>query len=212
MARNTKLTHRDVETRLGDIYSTAEICKFTSAEINARVRSFMDLLNERTPGGARRYSQEFVGYARGFARALDRRIMEGPRCLVEFVYRDANGVIYSTHATTDHAHTTEEFYSTGRGSELGNLEAAHVWKGTDKPFTPWAIPNVESAKFRAREEVKKDNRYSVTLEGAGHTHPRYVVRFCGEWEGMWLTETEAWDQAAEHKANRDARLSAAHGD
>lgn len=204
--RNLKMNHMQVETRLSDLHSTAYICKQTSNELRTRVRDFLVTLNERTPGGSRRYSQEFVGYARGFARCLDRRIMEGPTAFVEFVYRDAQGVIYSTQATTDFEHTTEEFYSTGRGSELGNLECAHVWKGTDKPFTPWTIPNVESAKHHAREEIKKDGRYTVRLEHIGaQDGAHYVVRFCDEWQNLHSkSELEAWDMAAEHNVKRMA--------
>jgi len=200
-----KLNHMQVETRLSDIFSHAVICKQTSSEWNGMVREFLAMLNERTPGGTRRYSQEFVGYARGFARCLDRRIMEGPDALVEFVYRDAEGVCYSTHKTSTHR-STEEFYETGRGCELGDMECAHVWKGTSKPFTPWTIPNVESAKHKARESAKSDPRYTVSLEGTGKATLCYVVRFCGEWAGQRDTEIKAWDLAAAHHAERQALL------
>ena len=94
------------------------------------------------------------------------------------------------------------------------MECAHVWKGTNKPFTPWTIPNVESAKHKAREEVKKDCRYSVQREFIGaQDGAHWVVRFCDEWQNLHsISEVEAWDMAADHNAKRVARLSAAHGD
>lgn len=200
--RNLKLSHTQVENRLSEIYSTAASCKQTSAELNTAVREYLAMLNERTPGGTRRYCQEFVGYARGFARCLDRRIMEGPDALVEFVYRDAEGVCYSTHRLTTHYHTTEEFYETGRGCELGNMECAHVWKGTSKPFTPWTIPNVESAKHAAREAIKKDGRYSLGKPTGAFQW--YDVYFCDVYVGRAETETLAYDLAAEYDAKRMA--------
>lgn len=202
--RNTKLSHTQVENRLSEIYHTIFVCKETSTEANARVVKFMNELKERTPAGARRYSQEFVGYARGFARALDRRIMDGPDALVEFVYRDANGVVYSTHRATTREHTTDEFYDTGRGSELGNMECAHVWKGTTKPFTPWTIPNVESAKHAAREAIKKDGRYAIGLQGTSKCPVCYAVVFCDKFIGVADTETLAYDLAAEYERARMA--------
>jgi hypothetical protein len=200
----TILSTSQIETRLGDIYSTAQICKQTSEVLNERLLAFMVELCERTPGGRRRYSVEAIGYARGYSQALYHRIM---REQVEFVYKDPQGVIFTTHFTSNHRRTTEEFYQASRGVELGEMDAAHVWIGTDKPFTPWSVPNQDMRDRQAVKAAKADSRYSVTLEGTGQQGLCYVVRFCGEWRGQRTTETEAWKLAASDHAERQALLS-----
>lgn len=202
MARTEILSHLQIETRIADIFSTAQICKQTSQELRERLCTFLAELNERTPGGNRRYSVELVGYARGFAAAYDRRLMQEQ---VEFVYRDKAGVIFSTWRQSTHR-STEEFFSTGRGIELGEMEAAHVWRGTDKPFTPWSVPNQDMRDRHAIKQAKADARYSVTKEFCGQATAQWVVRFCGEWVDCRETETEAWKRAADHHAERQKLL------
>jgi hypothetical protein len=200
----TILSTSQIETRLGDIHSTAQVCKQTSAELNERLTAFMVELCERTPGGKRRYSVEQIGYARGYCQALYHRIM---REQVEFVYRDQrDGVIYGTHKDSTFR-STEPFYQAGRGSEFGEMECAHVWKGTYKPFTPWSVPNQDMRDRAAVKAAKADSRYTVTQEGTGSINgPQWVVRFCGEWVDIRATETEAYKLAAEHHTERQALL------
>jgi len=56
------------------------------------------------------------------------------KCVVDFWYAHhleycyvKNGVMYSTHRGT--SPNTDEFYSSGRGQELGELPSGHFWKG-----------------------------------------------------------------------------------
>ena len=200
----TKLTTMQVESHIREIYTSAQACRMTSSALNVRIAGFLAELNSRTESGRRRYSVEFVGYARGFAAAHDRILMQEQ---VEFVYRDKAGAIFSTWRQSAHR-STEEFYDAGRGIELGEMEAAHVWKGTDKPFTAWTVPNRESEKYAARKAVKEDKRYSVTREWMGAPKAQWVVRFCDEWLNLYHEdEQEAWNLAATHSAERQARIT-----
>jgi len=112
-----------------DAYSTSRSLKSTAEVTSERVSNIFKALPKSTP----RHVREFL---RGYNHALNDALWSD----VEFCYRDAEGVLYSTHRGSTHR-STEEFYSTGRGCELGNLECAHVWRGTDKPYTDWAISN-----------------------------------------------------------------------
>jgi hypothetical protein len=40
--------------------------------------------------------------------------------------------------------------------------------------------------------MKRDNRYTVTLEYCGEEKPRYIARFCGDWLGKSETELGAF--------------------
>lgn len=115
--------------RLRDVYSTVRMCRMMHADAIkiCRERVF-DALPKSTP----RHVQEFL---RGYDCALYDAIWSE----VEFCYRDAEGVIYSTHKDSTHR-LTQEFYASGRGCELCTLERAHLWKGTDKPYTGWTMP------------------------------------------------------------------------
>lgn len=200
----TILSTSQIETRLGDIYSTAYITKPTSAELHERLNNFLAELCERTPGGRRRYSVETIGYARGYARALDNQIM---REQVEFVYRSLHsGYIYSTHKQSTHK-STEEFYEKGEGALLGEMEAAHVWKGTDKPFTPWSVPNQDMRDRQAVALAKSDSRYSVQSYGLAFNGKGWAFLWLDKVMGSADTEAAAWLLAAKHKAERDASLS-----
>jgi len=134
------MTTRQIETATADIFSTATICRHTSAELYQRLREqITEPMQTRTPAGRRR----FTSFARGYAAGV---IAEKLNALwykeVEFCYRDEAGQIFSTHKQSAHR-STEEFYAAGRGVELARMECAHVWKGTDKPFTPWTSSTPE---------------------------------------------------------------------
>ena len=58
---------------------------------------------------------------------------------LEFVYL-YEGELYSTHRDSTFK-TTEIFYQTDRGHILGDCPCAHVWKGTDKAWNAFEIPN-----------------------------------------------------------------------
>lgn len=108
------------------IYSTARICKMTSAEISERVEAWRATFPKRLTVNEH-------GFVSGFIHALNDAIWQE----VEFCYRDGAGVIYSTHKASTHR-LTEEFYASGRGCELADMESAFLWKGSDKPYTKWS--------------------------------------------------------------------------
>ncbi len=43
------------------------------------------------------------------------------------------GILFSTHKQSTHR-LTEEFYSAGKGAELGGLPNGIYWRGSDKPY------------------------------------------------------------------------------
>lgn len=126
-------TYDQAATLIREINSVAYHAKETADQLHGRYRQIMQETNSRTKSGRRRYSVWFAGFVAGLIHAE----MQANWQKVEFVYRDQDGVIYSTMKGSSHR-STEEFYSTGRGSELGQMERAHVWIGTDKPYTAWA--------------------------------------------------------------------------
>jgi hypothetical protein len=113
--------------RVRDIVSTGRIMKLTHAEIYSRADAAL-------AGMPKRMTVSERTYARGYLHAL----MDSLWSETEFCYRNSSGVLFSTHKESAHRRT-EEFYSSGRGVLLGEMESAHVWKGTDKPFTDWAF-------------------------------------------------------------------------
>lgn len=50
--------------------------------------------------------------------------------------------------------------------------------------------------------VKKDRRYTVTLEWFGESMPGYVARFCGEWIDHASTKEAAWVLCAAYEDRR----------
>lgn len=122
--------------RIRDAVSTGRIMKMTHAEIHAKALAVLNAMPKRMTQGERTY-------ARGYLQAL----LDALWSEVEFCYRDASGTMFSTARDTARR-TTEEFYSTGRGCELGKLESAHIWKGSDKVFTDWSA-SVDQAAFTA---------------------------------------------------------------
>lgn len=129
-------SEKGIVNHLRDVYATAEVCRFTAAQLFKSLADARAPLAQRTEAGRRKFTRQFYGYVAGYCDAKYSELWGK----VEFCYRDAAGVIYSTHKQSVHR-STEEFYAAGRGSELGDLECAHVWKGTDRPFTPWEVPN-----------------------------------------------------------------------
>jgi hypothetical protein len=126
------------KVRIADAVCTSRIMKSTSADMHNRVQTqVFDALPKGTP----RHVREFL---RGYYEALNELVWRE----MEFCYRDAAGTLFSTHRDSTHR-KTEEFYSAGKGSELGKLESAHVWKGTDKPYTAWSRMDDHIAAIKA---------------------------------------------------------------
>ena len=127
------------ESRVGEVYSALESFRMPSAKHQAYIVERIDVELNRKHGTRSVYSAYVKGFVRGMCRARDNRVM---RDLVEFCYVK-DGVLYSTHKASTHR-STEEFYSTGRGCELGGLPSGFYWKGTDKPF----FMNGDTTAFR----------------------------------------------------------------
>jgi hypothetical protein len=121
------MTHRSIAiTRIRDIVSTGRIMRSTHSEIHDKALAMLAAMPTRFTVGDRTYVS-------GYLQAL----LDSLWSEVEFCYRDASGVIFSTAKNSAHR-MTEEFYASGRGCELVDMECAHLWRGTDKPFTAWA--------------------------------------------------------------------------
>lgn len=128
----TRIGLQEIEAIVSNIFITASACRWTHSrlvdELGTKVWT---PLNQRFPNGKRKFSQYLCGYASGLVHAYTDAIWRND---VEFVYRSTDGALFSTSKNSTHR-STEEFYSAGRGCELGNMDCAHVWRGTDKPFT-----------------------------------------------------------------------------
>jgi hypothetical protein len=134
--RAVKIQNQSV-TRLRDVFSTVRICRMPATDARERVQSVFNALPKSTP-------RHVIEFLRGYCTALQDSVWSD----VEFCYRDASGTLFSTHRDSTHR-KTEEFYASGKGCELGNLESAHVWKGTDKPYTPWSRMADHTASVKA---------------------------------------------------------------
>lgn len=110
-----------------DLFMTFRICKMSSEEIEARLKTWRETFPKRLTNHER-------GFVDGYVWALRDALWQD----VEFVYRDANGILYSTHKGTE-LRSTEEFYQRGEGCLLGDMECAHVWKGSSKPYTKFSV-------------------------------------------------------------------------
>lgn len=118
------------ESRLFQEFSSAESYRSTHDEQNKRIAECVHAELKRTHGKRRVYPAFVQGYVFGLLAA--HRAAQWSK--MEFCYVE-NGILFSTHRESVHR-STQEFYSSGRGCELGKLPCAHFWKGTDKPFTP----------------------------------------------------------------------------
>lgn len=136
---NRILSSMQWETRVSECYSMIELSRMPSADALAYIKQWIDAELTRKHGKRAVYSQYEQGFVRGMCRARDNRIV---RDLVEFCYVE-NGILFSTHKDSTHR-KTEEFYTAGRGCELGNLPSGFFWKGTDKP---WFVSG-ETTPFR----------------------------------------------------------------
>lgn len=117
-------------------FSSARHFRESHDKVDARVAVIRAELNRKTPGGRWCYSSYERYEVAGYIAARYDDIWQH----VEFCYRDASGVLFSTHRDSTHRKTAE-FYAANRGCELSKLEGAHVWKGTASNYTPWRVPS-----------------------------------------------------------------------
>lgn len=123
------MTHMQVDTMIGDLISTAILCKMESSEL---YRQFGELpvFSKYNGKGKHKHPHWLRMYAKGYFAANRNMIY---RDYLEFCYVDSEGVFYSTHPDSQHR-KTEEWYKAGKGSNLGKLPSGHYWKGTKKPW------------------------------------------------------------------------------
>ena len=117
------------QARVSEVYSMVTLCKMEqSAELDY-VQKHIRTELARKWGNRAVYSVYLQGYVQGLIDAQRERIT---RELTEFCYVQ-NGILFSTHKQSTHR-LTEEFYSAGKGRELGNLPNGIYWRGSDKPY------------------------------------------------------------------------------
>lgn len=132
MERNIMKTFTQIDTAIEDAFSVATISKLSSQSLTELLdRYIMNELRSKTVSGRRRYPEYYRTYANGYIKA---KINDIYRHHLEFCYIDDDGSLVSTHKGTKHR-STEEFYQAGRGVELGDKEAHHYWKDSDKAFS-----------------------------------------------------------------------------
>lgn len=129
MSHKSILSLLEFQTRVHDVVGAAVESHIKHSELQEKFNKIREEVYSRTTSGQDVYDRYTQGAVCGM-------IQYATHNLWEFCYRDSSGIIFSTHKDSIHR-TTEEFYASGRGCELANMECAHVWKGTDKPFTEW---------------------------------------------------------------------------
>lgn len=123
------LTVREWQTRVDSTYHMVILCKMEqSAELDYVAKHIRAEL-ARKWGKRAVYSVYLHGYVQGLIDAKREYIA---RELTEFCYLQ-NGILFSTHRDSTHR-LTEEFYSAGKGCELGRLPNGLYWRGSDKPY------------------------------------------------------------------------------
>ncbi len=134
----TTVTFEQLERRISDIFVMAKYGHWTYYQIAECLHERVDKpLAERSAAGNPRHSKFVRGFAYGVKRAGYQNI---ERNELEFCYRDALGVLYSTRRGSTHK-STEDFYTRGVGSQLGNMECGHVWRDTGVSIDGWKYPN-----------------------------------------------------------------------
>lgn len=196
-----KMSLKSAHERVARIYRDAEELGQPHTSIMAAMQKIHAELASVTASGAPRYLAVFKASVSGYESALFDRVQ---RDCLEFVYRDAQGVRYTTHKNSANKLTTSKFIGAGRGSELNDMECTHVWLSNGKPFSAWETPRAASERAAAIAAVKADARYSVQKEFIGDLDgPQWVVRFCGDWLALTApTEHAAYILAAKHNAER----------
>ena len=126
---NKILDMSDWKTRVSDIFGAAESFGSTSDALNERIKTHIWDEMGRKHGKRAVYSNYLRGYVQGLTD-LRRDMLY--RAHLEFCYVGADGTRYSTRKGA--ARTTEEFFTAGKGSELGKLPNGHFWIKTGRPF------------------------------------------------------------------------------
>lgn len=137
-----------IHSAIDEAFRSARMFKESHEQLNARLTNIREELNSKTPAGKWRYVEFERFSAEGYISARRDDIWQ----YLEFCYRDASGVLFSTYTESTHR-KTREFYAADRGSELSKLESAHVWKGTDRNYTPWAFCH-DSKPHKVTESVE----------------------------------------------------------
>ena len=120
-----------IESRINEIFTMAEICKWSSAELNDRlVERIINPINYKTPSRKRRHSVWMAGYVSGYIAAKRNEIWQSK---VEFCY-EYKGELYSTHKDTSRK-STKEFYDRNEGHILAGCVGKHYWKDSNKAFS-----------------------------------------------------------------------------
>lgn len=120
-----------IESRINEVFSMAEICGWSSSELNnALTERVTNPINYKTPSGKRRHSVWLAGYVSGYIAAKRNDIWLSK---VEFCY-EYKGELYSTHKDTSRK-STKEFYDRNEGYILADCIGKHYWIGTDKAFS-----------------------------------------------------------------------------
>ena len=132
MSRKSILLLSQFETQIRDVIFGAKICHIKSSELSSKFDKIREEVYSKTASGRSRYDRWTQGAVCGMIQYASNSLWEK----VEFCYRDAQGTIFSTEKDSIHR-STEEFYASWRGCELGEMECAHIWRGTDKPYTAW---------------------------------------------------------------------------
>ena len=125
----TILRTSDWKTRVGELFSTAESCGCSSTELNEWTKSRIWAELDRKHGTRPVYSNYLRGYVQGMIE-LRRDALYLTH--LEFCYVGEDGTRYSTRKGA--LRSTDEFYDTGRGRELGSMLNGHFWIKTGKPF------------------------------------------------------------------------------
>lgn len=118
-------SHMRMRTLIGDIFNMHIISCSTSEQISETLKlSVWEPLAAKRPSGRYRCQRWMASYCHGL---IDLHYDLIQRHHVEFVYRFADGVAYSTHKDSKHR-KTEEFYQAGKGHLLGLMPSGFIWK------------------------------------------------------------------------------------
>jgi hypothetical protein len=135
-------TLRQIENRIDEMYSSAEICKTTSDELHDRLNKHVfDVLAEKTPGGRNRYTKYERYFAKGYSMARYNDVMHWK---TEHCYL-VDGELYSTNKNTT-KRRTNELHEAGRSRELNDAPSAIYWLNSDKIY------------FQSKDEARKQAR------------------------------------------------------
>lgn len=128
MRFNTAYNHKmRLLSHIKQNYSMAKLCFWTHEKLLEEIgKVWKELQDKKIPSWVHLY---LSGYNQCLRDSLWNEF--------EFVYL-YKGELYSTDRSTEHK-KTEWFYERDLGHLLSKCPSAHVWKGTDKPFTNFSV-------------------------------------------------------------------------